>query len=280
MNDENLFLELYKHKFVKLKLWDGTVLVRSDEELYWDEVKHPGKFLSRFPFPHNTNVPDLAGLQESYRRDVAEVARMVEAIKLRYGLMNSDIESTNSTNIVTIEVKKPWLAALLCSFLGPFGMFYFGWRPATTSLMIFGGAQIFFTKYLVKICEPPPWMLLSLIFIWAYTGWRHAKGWNIQPTGWIKELNYFASFGSGVLSTLYLIWFNVLISIPVAFAFKIIRVRDFYTAEEAPTQDILLFGFLVGFVWFLVGLVWFWLGRKFLLSRYSRHGLGAAFLRK
>ncbi len=90
MRDENLFLELYENNLVRLRLWDGTELIRSEEELYWDEVKHPGKLLKRFPFPDNTNVPDLSGLQEGYRRDMAKIAKMVEALKLRYGLTSSD----------------------------------------------------------------------------------------------------------------------------------------------------------------------------------------------
>jgi len=71
-------------------LWDGTILVRDEEDLYWDEVRHPGKLLSRFPFPHNRNVPDLAGRQELYRKNMDRIAGMVEAIKSRYGLTNSD----------------------------------------------------------------------------------------------------------------------------------------------------------------------------------------------
>ena len=90
MRDENLFLELYKNGLVSIRLWDGTVLIRSEEELYWDEVKHPGKILSRFPFPQNTNVPDLAGRQELYRRNISIIEKMVEAIKLRYGLIDND----------------------------------------------------------------------------------------------------------------------------------------------------------------------------------------------
>jgi len=87
MRDENLFLELYKNNLVRLKLWDGTVLVRDEEEFYWDGVKHPEKHSF---FPSNPDVPDLAGRQEMYRREFALFARVVEAIKLRYGLRNSD----------------------------------------------------------------------------------------------------------------------------------------------------------------------------------------------
>ncbi len=275
MRDENLFLELYKNNLVRLRLWDGTELIRSEEELYWDEVKHPGKLASRFGFPDNRNVPDLAGQQEGYRKDMARIAEMVEAIKSRYGLTDSDIESKNSNDTVITTAKKPWVAAILCFFFGPFGMFYFGWRPAIASLIMFGSAQIFFTIYLVKICEPTPWIIPSLVFIWAYIGWGHAKGWNSQATKW--QSDKFASFNFGVLSTLYLIWLNVLISIPVALLFGLI---DAYTEADFAIRDILLFGSLTGLIWLFVWVVWFWLGRMVLVSWYRRLGLGAPFLRR
>jgi len=90
MNDENLFLNLYEKNLLRLRLNDETHITKREEEFYWDEVRHPGKLLSRFPFPHNTNVPDLAERQESYRKNMARISEMVEAIKSRYGLTNSD----------------------------------------------------------------------------------------------------------------------------------------------------------------------------------------------
>jgi len=90
MRDENLFLELYENNLVRLRLRDGTELIRSEEELYWDEAKHPGKLLNRFPFPDNADVPDLAGRQKLYRKHMVKIAKIVEAIKLRYGLTNSN----------------------------------------------------------------------------------------------------------------------------------------------------------------------------------------------
>ncbi len=38
-----------------------------------------------------------------------------------------NIDYENLTDTTVTKVKKPWLAALLCFFFAPFGMFYFGW---------------------------------------------------------------------------------------------------------------------------------------------------------
>lgn len=87
MNDENLFLALYEKGLLRLKLHDGTRIVKQDEDFYWDQVKNPGKGLF---FPSNDQMPGLAERQAEYRKDLAILERVVEAIKLRYGLMNSD----------------------------------------------------------------------------------------------------------------------------------------------------------------------------------------------
>lgn len=84
MNDENLFLELYKNRLVRLKLWDGTVLVRDDEEFYWDRVTHPEKYTDEVSHLRN---PVLIA---SRTKLLKEMGAVVETIKLRYGLKNSE----------------------------------------------------------------------------------------------------------------------------------------------------------------------------------------------
>jgi hypothetical protein len=157
----------------------------------------------------------------------------------------------NST--VNNKTKKPWLVIVLCFFFGPFGMFYFGWRPGVAGLILFGSVSIFFREWVAKVTSTPPWGLPSLLFVWAYIGWRHAKSWNVQVKS--KKLNYFASFDSGVLSTSYLVWLNILISFPVVSAFTLI---------EAYMNAQFYEGIIFALLWVLGGLLWFLIGRIFL----------------
>jgi hypothetical protein len=80
MRDENLFLELYTSKLVRLRLWDGTVLVRDEEEFYWDRIKHPEKYKDEVSHLRRSE------LIEHRKRLLKEIDAVVAAIKLRYGL--------------------------------------------------------------------------------------------------------------------------------------------------------------------------------------------------
>lgn len=84
MNDENLFLELYENELVRLKLWDGTELRHDVEEDYWDRVTHPEKCTGEVSRLRN---PELIAHR---KRLLKEIGVIVEAIKLRYGLKNSN----------------------------------------------------------------------------------------------------------------------------------------------------------------------------------------------
>jgi len=80
MKDENLFLELYNNKLVRLKLWDGTVLRRDVEESYWDRVTHPEKYTDEVSHLRN---PDLIA---SRKRLLKKINAVVRGIMLRYGM--------------------------------------------------------------------------------------------------------------------------------------------------------------------------------------------------
>lgn len=78
MNDENLFLDLYEKDLLRLKLHDGTHIVKRDEDLYWDRVTHPEK--------HKNQLWRNKEIAEHARKLEEEISTIVEAIKLRYGL--------------------------------------------------------------------------------------------------------------------------------------------------------------------------------------------------
>jgi hypothetical protein len=87
MNDESLFLDLYRENLVRLRLDDGTELRRDTEEEYWDRATHPEKYSNK------VSLTDPALTDEMKQGIMAEIERLeklisaeVEAIKLRYGL--------------------------------------------------------------------------------------------------------------------------------------------------------------------------------------------------
>jgi len=84
MSDENIFLRLYKHKLVRLRLWDGTVLLRDDEDFYWDRVTHPEKYKDEISHLRN---PEIIAWR---KKTLKQIDAVVEAMKLRYGLTNCD----------------------------------------------------------------------------------------------------------------------------------------------------------------------------------------------
>jgi len=149
-------------------------------------------------------------------------------------------------------MKRTWLATVLCLFLGPLGLFYFGWRPAVAGLLLFGSVSMIFHAWAnAETATMPPWVLPSVIFVWAYVGWRHARGWNAESP--CRKANYFGSFTSGVLSTLYLVWLNVLISLPVLGMFAFVdEDMNLQLRAGAMSASLLL----------LVAFVWFWAGRS------------------
>ncbi len=173
-------------------------------------------------------------------------------------LSQSTVE-TQPPDTATTKPKKTWLATVLCLFFGPLGMFYFGWRPAIAAMLLFGGVSMSFHKYATTVTDAPPWVLPSVIFLWAYVGWRHAKGWNAQLQD--GKSNYFNSFNSGVLSTLYLIWLNILISLPLVSLWAVI---DGYMNSQLQA------GIMFASLWLLVAFAWFWVGRNFIFSWCER----------
>lgn len=82
MEDENLFLDLYKKDLLQLKLHDDTHIVKDDEDLYWDRVTHPEKYQKQSW--RNKELAEIGIKLEE------EIAAKVESIKLRYGLTNSN----------------------------------------------------------------------------------------------------------------------------------------------------------------------------------------------
>ncbi|MCU0915057.1 MAG: hypothetical protein MUC88_10905, partial [Planctomycetes bacterium] len=112
----------------------------------------------------------------------------------------------------SVFAKRTWLAGALCLFFGPLGMFYFGRTPGVASLLLFVSvSSVFYLWANAETMPTPPWVLPSVILVWGYVGWRHARGWNAELQD--GRANYFRSFKSGILSTLYVIWLNILISL-------------------------------------------------------------------
>ena len=163
-------------------------------------------------------------------------------------------------NVSTIRdniIKKPWLATVLCFFLGPIGLFYFGWRPGIGGLILFGSVTYFFEYLSKQLIEIPPWALPSVLFIWAYAGWRYAKSWNIQNRHRHNILNYFGTFDAGIVATSYVAWLNILISLPVVSVFIIINAK---TAGKMST------GIVFALLWLSGGFLWFYIvGKGFIL---------------
>ncbi len=86
INDENIFLNLYKDNLVRLRLNDGTELRRDTEKEYWDRITHPEKYSEKI------SVTNPALTDKTKQELIAEIGRLnklinadVEAIKLRYG---------------------------------------------------------------------------------------------------------------------------------------------------------------------------------------------------
>lgn len=161
-------------------------------------------------------------------------------------------------NVATIRnktVKKPWLATVLCFFLGPIGIFYFGWMPGVAGLILFGGTNLFFEHLIGKAVTMPPWVLPSLLPIWAYAGWRYAKSWNVQIRN--NMPNYFSTFDAGVVSTSYVVWLNILISFPVVSVFTILNAKAAGDMSK---------GIVFALLWLAGGFLWFYIvGRGFIL---------------
>jgi tetratricopeptide (TPR) repeat protein len=172
-------------------------------------------------------------------------------------------EKEHQISEIKYQCKTPWIAAILCFFFGPLGMFYFGWRPAVASMLLFGSVNVFFKYFVAKLTDTPPWVLPTLLFVYAYSGWIYTKSWNFQ----VKEniSNYFTSFRGGLLITSYLIWLNILISFPIIAIFTI--VLSYIDSE-------LLRGIIIGLFWLLGGAIWFWLGRIFLLPWMHKANIG------
>lgn len=85
MHDEVLFIYLYENNLLRIKLHDGTCIFKKEEDFYWEQVEH----LNENPSFSSNPDPEF---QEYHRNLMASVARVVEAIKLRYGLINSTID--------------------------------------------------------------------------------------------------------------------------------------------------------------------------------------------
>jgi hypothetical protein len=95
-----------------------------------------------------------------------------------------------------------------------------------------------------------------VILVWGYVGWRHARGWNAELQD--GRANYFRSFKSGILSTLYVIWLNILISLPVLGIIALLE-EDFHLQLRTGALHVLGL--------FLIGLAWFWVGRRLFFPR-------------
>jgi len=85
MQDEKLFLELYKNNLVRLRLWDGTELFKDIEENYLDRIKNSAKYANELSFKSDSD-PELITMMKELRN---EIDKKLNAIKLRYGITNS-----------------------------------------------------------------------------------------------------------------------------------------------------------------------------------------------
>ncbi len=78
MADEDVFLQLYEAELLKLKLWNGETLCRTDGNYYWDRIIHPDEYTDKSPSTRYNNP---------YFNDFATRTNdKLTAIKLRYGL--------------------------------------------------------------------------------------------------------------------------------------------------------------------------------------------------
>lgn len=84
MKNENIFLELYKNGLVRIRLWDGTMLVRNEEDFYFDRATHPERYIDEISHLH-----DPAIIKER-KILLKKIGAVVDALKLRYGLIKSD----------------------------------------------------------------------------------------------------------------------------------------------------------------------------------------------
>lgn len=163
--------------------------------------------------------------------------------------------------------RSPLLAAVLCFFLCPFGMFYFGWRPGIIAVLFFGQAHWVAADVLTTWIMPP-WVKPLVFFTWAYAGWRHAVSWNAEWTD--GRWAFFGSFASGVSTTALMLWIHVLLSFPVITAFV---VADSYR-EAAGFGWLLLL-----LVWSGAGIAWLVLGSVLLIPWMRGVGYLPAFRR-
>jgi hypothetical protein len=88
MQDEKLFLELYKNNLLRLRLWDGTEIFKKIEENYWNRIKNPAKYADDISFRSDMD-PELIAMRKELRN---KINNLINAIKLRYGL--TTIENT------------------------------------------------------------------------------------------------------------------------------------------------------------------------------------------
>ncbi|HSV26432.1 MAG TPA: hypothetical protein VLH60_00930, partial [Sedimentisphaerales bacterium] len=83
MRDENLFLRLYMNNLIRLRLWDGTVLCREEEEFYWDRANRPDKYADEL-----SHLSDPAIIAET-KKLLKKIDNVVAAIRVRHGLTDS-----------------------------------------------------------------------------------------------------------------------------------------------------------------------------------------------
>jgi hypothetical protein len=82
IQDEKLFLKLYKNNLLRLRLWDGKELFKKIEENYWDRIINPEKYTNELYYNSDSD-PEIITKMKELRY---EIDRELDAIKLRYGL--------------------------------------------------------------------------------------------------------------------------------------------------------------------------------------------------
>lgn len=157
------------------------------------------------------------------------------------------------------KVRKPWLATILCLFTGPFGLFYFGWRSGLIGWLIFISVSYMFRFKVSPKFATPPWIELFLPVIWAYAGWRYAKSWNVQTEK--LGLNFYGSYDAGIVATTYVVWLNILVSLPVVAIFT--AVYKFIDGEISK-------GIFLGLAWIIGSLLWYFLVGRLIIIPWTQ----------